>query len=403
MTKPIGPICNLTCRYCYYLEKEAFYPRTHSFRMPDDVLQTYVRDYIAGQPGPEVQFAWQGGEPLLLGIDFFHKAISLQRQFAGEKTITNVIQTNGTLLDDAWCAFFAEHGFLVGISLDGPQALHDAYRRDNRGQPTFNRVMKGVDYLQKHNVAFNTLTVVHRKNSLRPLEVYNFLKTTGTTVFQFIPLVERLPPPDFLPDDRNRPVWRPPPEPDATQTATRVSEQSVRPIDYGDFLIAIFDAWVRRDVGTYFLPIVDVALGNHMSLGSGLCIFAETCGQALALEHNGDLYSCDHYVYPEYRLGNIMTQPLGDMATSPRQQQFGLNKRDTLPRYCRECEVRHLCNGECPKHRFIRTPQGDPGLNYLCAGYKKFFRHITPTLESMADCLRQGRSPAEVMQPRDDS
>lgn len=395
MTKPVGAICNLNCTYCYYLEKEKLYPGGGNFRMPDDVLETYIRDYIATQPGSDVQFAWQGGEPTLLGLDFFRKVVDLQKKYGEGRSITNALQTNGTLLDDDWCEFFAAHDFLIGLSVDGPRELHDAYRVDKRAKPTFDRVMRGLEFLQRHKVDFNTLTVVSARNSRHPLAVYNFLKSTGSTYLQFIPLVERNPSAVALEHGFDLAL---PPGSEYANQRENVTAWSVPSETYGDFLIAIFDEWARKDVGRIFVQLFDVTLGNQLNMGSSLCVFAETCGAAMAMEHNGDVFSCDHYVYPEHRLGNIMTTQLGDMARSERQRAFGDAKRDTLPDYCKRCDVLHLCRGECPKHRFIKTPDGQPGLNYLCRGYKKFFRHALPVMDAMGALLRQQRAPAEVME-----
>jgi uncharacterized protein len=388
MVKPVGPICNLDCTYCYYLEKEALYPGRESWRMDEEVLREHVRQFIESQDIPEVQFTWQGGEPTLLGVEFFKKAVALQKEYANGRRVTNALQTNGTLLDDEWCRFFAENQFLIGISVDGPAELHDAYRVDKRGRPTHASVMRGVELLHRHRVEFNTLTVVHRLNSRHPLEVYRFLKGIGSTFLQFIPLVERKANPDGLlrlasPLERSE-------DPEVT-------EWSVLPEEFGSFLIAIFDSWVRSDVGRTYVQIFDVALGQWANAGASLCVFAETCGAGVAMEHNGDVYACDHYVYPEYRLGNIRETPLRTMLDSDRQRAFGQNKKALLPRQCRECDVRFACNGECPKHRFVRTADGEPGLNYLCAGYQAFFRHIRPHMETMADLLRQQKAPASIM------
>ena len=394
LTKPVGPICNLDCKYCFYLEKESLYPGEKQWRMSEAVLTEYVRQYIQSQPADEIFFAWQGGEPTLLGVDFFGKAVALQREFAAGKTIHNAIQTNGTLLDDTWCQFLAENGFLVGLSVDGPAELHDAYRVDKRQQPTFEKVMRGLALLKKHGVEFNTLTVVHRANSQAPLEVYRFLKSIGSQFLQFIPLVER----SASAEKRTAGYsFAEPPLPSETEAAAVVTEWSVEAEQYGDFLCAIFDEWVRRDVGQTFVQLFDVTLGNWMGLGSSLCVFAEKCGTALAIEHNGDVYSCDHYVYPRHRLGNLMSQSLGGMVDSPSQIKFGNDKFESLPRFCRECEVRFACNGECPKHRFIQTPDGEPGLNYLCAGYKKFFNHVAPYMQKMARLLEEGEEAARIM------
>ena len=399
LTKPVGPICNLDCSYCFYLEKEKLYPGETQWRMSDAVLSEYIRQYIHSQPGPEISFAWQGGEPTLLGVDFFRKVVALQQQFANGKTISNALQTNGTLLDNEWCQFLAQHKFLVGLSIDGPRELHDRYRVDKRQQPTFDRVMRGLELLKQHGVDFNTLTVVNRANSQSPLEVYHFLKSIGSQFLQFIPLVERTAPADLQAtgyDFAAPPLLQRKPGPD-TAVPSPVTEWSVEAEQYGKFLCTIFDEWVRHDVGTTYVQLFDTALGNWMGLGSSLCVFAEKCGAALALEHNGDLYSCDHYVYPRYHLGNVLNQSLGSMVRSPQQIRFGNDKLDTLPRYCRECEVRFACNGECPKHRFISTPAGEAGLNYLCPAYKQFFNHIDPHMKAMARLLQNQRAPAEIM------
>jgi uncharacterized protein len=388
MTKPIGPICNLDCRYCFYLEKESLYPGTSTWRMADDVLESYIRQYIEAQKVPVISFAWQGGEPTLLGVDYFRKVVELEKRYAGGKRVENCLQTNGVLLDDRWGEFLAENKFLVGLSLDGPRPLHDRYRVDKGGKPSFDRVMRGLSFLRKHGAEFNTLTVVQKHNSAHPLEVYRFLKEVGNGFMQFIPVVERVAA-AASPQDRVLIAPR------ASRPA-KVSEWSVDPVQYGKFLCAIFDEWVRQDVGRYFVQVFDVALGSWLGRQPGLCVFAETCGAALAMEHNGDLYSCDHYVYPQNKLGNIMENSLASLVNSPQQKSFGLDKRETLPRYCRECEVRFACNGECPKHRFLRTPDGEEGLNYLCAGYKMFFKHIDPYMRLMAGELQQGRPPANV-------
>jgi uncharacterized protein len=390
MTKPVGPICNLDCKYCFYLEKEKLYPRNSSWAMPEEVLETYIRQYIEAQNVATIKFAWQGGEPTLLGVDYFRRIVALQKKYANGKHIENAFQTNGILLHDEWCEFLAENKFLVGLSIDGPRDLHDCYRVDKGGQPTFDRVLRGLGYLKRHEVDFNTLTVVHRRNSQQPLQVYRFLKEIGSGFMQFIPIVERV---AEKPDSSGLVLIAP----HANGRAV-VSSWSVEPETYGKFLCAIFDEWVRNDVGRYFVQMFDVTLESWMGMDQSLCVFSETCGAALAIEHNGDLYSCDHYVYPDNKLGNIMERPLESMVSEPRQRKFGLDKRDTLPRYCRQCEVRFACNGECPKHRFIRTPDGEPGLNYLCAGYKMFFKHVDPYMRFMAEELRREKAPANVME-----
>jgi len=395
MTKPVGPICNLDCKYCFYLEKENLFPRGEQFRMKPEVLREYIKQYIQTQGGPEISFAWQGGEPTLLGVSFFEEVVALQAEYNDGRPIHNAFQTNGILLDDKWGEFLAKNKFLVGLSVDGPAELHDHYRVDKGGKPTFDRVMKGMETLKKHGVEFNTLTVVNARNSKKPLEVYRFLRDIGSGFIQFIPLVER-------DADRQSALLgldlATPPEDGTSPGDPPVTEWSVRPRDYGDFLVQIFDEWVRRDVGKVFVQLFDVALGNWAGMGGGLCVFSEKCGKAMAMEHDGTVYSCDHYVYPQYALGNVMNQSLGEMAMSEKQVKFGNDKADTLPQYCRKCEVRFACHGECPKHRFIRTPDGEAGLNYLCAAYKKFFNHIDPMMQRMTWLLRQGRAPAEIMQ-----
>ncbi|HKF48976.1 MAG TPA: anaerobic sulfatase maturase [Terracidiphilus sp.] len=389
MTKPIGPICNLDCKYCFYLEKENLYPGTRHWAMPPETLERYIQQYIAAQELDEIHFAWQGGEPTLLGVEFFRAVVALEQKYAGGKIIHNALQTNGTLIDDKWGEFLAGHRFLVGISIDGPRELHDHYRVDKGNAPTFDRVMRGLDRLKAHHVEFNTLTVVNRHNSQYPLEVYRFLKEIGSGFMQFIPVVERKAvqlQPDGL-------VLIQP----SFERAAEVTEWSVEPLAYGKFLARIFDEWVKNDVGRTFVQQFDVALESWMGMEASLCVFRRTCGSALAMEHTGDLYSCDHFVYPEHKLGNIMESDLDRMARSQQQIRFGLDKRDSLPRMCRECEVRFACNGECPKHRFLTTPDGEPGLNYLCSGYKHFFHHIDPYMQFMATELRSGRPPANIM------
>jgi uncharacterized protein len=389
IAKPVGALCNLDCKYCFYLEKENLYPEKSSWAMPLEVLESYVRQYIQGQDVSRVSFAWQGGEPTLLGVDFFRKVVELQKKYADGKRIENAFQTNGILLDDQWGEFLAREKFLVGLSIDGPRDMHDHYRVDKGGAPTFDRVMRGLHLLQRHSVEFNTLTCVHRHNSRFPLQVYRFLKEIGSGFMQFIPIVERV---AAQPDRDGLTLIS------ASSTATAmVSEWSVEPKAFGQFLCDIFDEWVRDDVGKYFVQIFDIALEAWLGLPPSLCVFHETCGTAMAIEHNGDLYSCDHFVYPENRLGNIVETPLESLVNSDQQKGFGLAKREALPRDCRDCEVRFACNGECPKHRFVRTPDGERGLNYLCAGYKLFFTHVAPYMEFMAAELRNQRPPANVM------
>lgn len=373
MAKPSGAICNLDCTYCFYLEKEKLYPGTRRFAMSDETLEAYVCQYLQ-QPGPVVDFAWQGGEPTLMGLDFFRRAVAFQQRHRPEgKRVRNMLQTNGTFLDDDWCAFLKEHSFLVGLSIDGPREINDRHRVDKGGKGSFDRVMRGLECLQRHGVDFNLLCCVHRGNADAPMEIYDFFDGLGAPYWQFIPIVERVP-------------------------GTRsVTPRTVPAEQYGEFLVRLFNRWVRNDVGRISIQIFDVALRVYAGLNPGLCIFQESCGSALALEHNGDLYSCDHFVDPDHLLGNINETPMQELAVLPQQQQFGTDKRDALPAWCRRCEVRALCNGGCPKNRFITTPGGEEGLNFLCAGYKRFFSHIDPYMRVMASEYRRGRDPAGVM------
>jgi uncharacterized protein len=379
LSKPSGPICNLDCSYCFFLSKESLYPGD-TFRMSDEVLERYLRQLLESQDDPEVTIAWQGGEPTLMGVDFFRRALALvDRYRRPDQVVHHTIQTNGTLLTDEWCELFAEHGFLVGISVDGPEALHDAYRLDKRGRPTFDRVLRGVQLLQRHGVELNVLCTVHAANELHPLEVYRYFRDVlGVQFLQLIPIVER---------DNDT----------GFQEGSTVTDRSVDPARWGAFLSAVFDEWVRHDVGTVYVSHFDAALASWMGMQPALCIFNETCGSAVALEHNGDLYSCDHFVEPAHLLGNITDTHMVELMASEQQHRFGDAKRDTLPRYCRDCAVRFACNGECPKNRFTTTPDGEDGLNYLCAGYKAFFTHIDGPMRLMAGLLRSGRYADEVM------
>ncbi len=394
MAKPSGARCNLRCTYCFYTEKEHLYGGPGPFRMPHEVLESFIRQYIACQDTPEVQFAWQGGEPTLLGIDYFRSIVSLQKKYAGGKTVTNTIQTNGTLLTNDWCRFFKKHGFLVGLSIDGPRDLHDRFRVKRNEVPTFDKVMAGAALLSKNKVTFNTLTVVNDHNARRPLEVYRFLKRIGDGHMQFIPAVERLP--DETAEKLGLGLAIPP---SAGEVAgnSRPTPWSISPKMLANFYISIFDEWVRNDVGTVFVQFFDVALGNWLGAGSKLCQFSPTCGMAGALEHNGDLYSCDHYVYPGHRLGNIMETPLADLMASEAQQRFGRGKLDSLPECCQMCEVRPACHGDCPKHRFVEPPDGGPGVSYLCEAYKTIYTHMAPYLSIMADLVKSGRPVPDIM------
>jgi uncharacterized protein len=379
MTKPRGAICNLDCEYCYFLSKEKLYPGSN-FRMSPELLEIYIRKYIEAQRVSEITFAWQGGEPTLMGLDFFRRAVELQGKYRRPgMTIQNSLQTNGLLLDEEWAHFFARNQFLVGVSLDGPPELHDVYRKDKGGNPTHARVMKAIVLLRQNRVDFNILCCVQAANARRSLEVYRFLRDEARTNFiQFIPIVERENETGF-------------------QEGTRVSRRSISPWDYGQFLITIFEEWVRNDVGKVFVQMFDVCLGVWLGHPSSLCVHAETCGLALALEHNGDLYSCDHFVEPNYFLGNIREEDLLPLVGSKQQVRFGRAKKNDLPRYCQECEVRFICNGGCPKDRIRRTPSGEPGLNFLCEGYKAFFTHIDEKMKLMAALIKLGRPPADII------
>ncbi len=389
MAKPVGPICNLDCKYCFYLEKEVLYPQASNWAMRDEVLDSYIRQYIEAHSSASVHFAWQGGEPTLLGVEYFRKIVALQAKYSNGKRIENALQTNGVLLNDEWARFLRDAGFLIGISIDGPRELHDVYRVDKGGQPTFDRVMRGMDALKRHGAEFNTLTTVHRANARFPLEVYRFLKANGSGYMQFIPIVERI----SQQATADGLVLVSP----AFHDAATVTPWSVEPDQFGQFLCAIFDDWVRHDVGKSFVQLFDVCLEIWSGFEASLCVFRPTCGAALAIEHSGDLYSCDHFVYPENRLGNIMQSPLESLVESEQQHRFGKAKESTLPKYCRECDVRFACNGECPKHRFATTPDGEPGLNFLCAAYKRFFHHVDPYMRFMAAELASARPPANVM------
>jgi uncharacterized protein len=400
MVKPTGPICNLECSYCFYLEKEDALPgRMRRWLMEEGTLENYIKSYIAAQPAGDfpVTFAWQGGEPTLCGLDFFKKVRELQHKYADGRQIDNALQTNGTLLDDKWCEFLAREQFLVGISIDGPADLHDKYRIDKRQRPSFDRVMRGLELLKKHGVEFNTLTCVHRGNQAHPQKVYRFLKSIGSRYLQFIPIVERK-----VGTCASRLGFRNhlPPQSEAGEAdiESPVMHWSVDGERFGDFLLGVFHDWVRKDVGKIYVQAFDMALGKWAGAGGGICVHDETCGRAMALESDGSVYACDHYVYPEYKIGNIHEEPLAELADHPRMAAFGASKKDSLPKYCRQCPVRFACNGGCPKHRFIKTPDGEEGLNYLCPGYRKFFTKIHPPMYAMAQLYRDGRPPATVME-----
>ncbi len=379
LAKPTGSACNLDCAYCFFLDKERLYPGLRA-RMSDVVLERYVRQLIEAHRTPQVTIAWQGGEPTLMGLEFFRRAAACAARYArpGMK-LDHTIQTNGTRLNGDWAAFFKEHEVLVGLSIDGPRSLHDLYRRDKAGRPTFDRVMRGVAHLREQGVAWNALTAVHAGNADHPAEVYRFLRDDcGATFIQFIPIVER-------------------PSRDGVPFGDGVTERSVTARQWGRFLSGVFDEWVRRDVGHVYVQLFDVALANWYGEPPGLCVHSPTCGTALALEFNGDVYSCDHFVEPAHLLGNIGERHLGELANSERQRRFGQDKRDTLPAFCRDCDVLFACHGGCPKDRLITAPDGEPGLNHLCDGFKEFFAHADEPLRAMCALLRAGRAPAEIV------
>ncbi|NBD38361.1 MAG: anaerobic sulfatase maturase [Verrucomicrobia bacterium] len=396
MVKPIGPKCNLDCQYCFYLEKEVLWGDGEKWKMDDATLEAYVRRYIEAQPADPVTFAWQGGEPTLCGREFFEKVVYWQRQYGKGRQIDNAFQTNGTLIDDDWAAFFKRENFLIGLSVDGPAELHDAYRVKRNGQGSHAEVMRGLDFLKKHKVEFNTLTCVNRANMERGAEVYQFLKDIGSRYMQFIPIIERLPdaeaerlglshstPPKFTEEDEN--------------LEAPVTDWSVQPKGYGRFMWNIFKRWVQKDVGRIYVQLFDVALGKWADVPGGICVFNETCGRAMALEHDGSMYSCDHYVYPDYKLGNLREKSIREMVDSTFQSGFGQDKERTLPAYCRRCPYKFACNGGCPKHRFLLTPDDEPGLNYLCSGYRFVFGKMDPYLQAMARLYHDGQPPADVM------
>lgn len=389
MLKPAGSSCNLNCTYCYYLEKSKLYGTDSKMRMTDELLENFTRQFIEANQVPVVTFTWQGGEPTLMGLDFFRRALELQKKFAGDKKIENAFQTNGTRLDDDWCSFFKDNNFLVGISIDGDEHNHDHFRRTRSDRPTFRKVMNGIELLHKNSVEFNTLSVVNSYNVNYASETYRFLKKIGSGFMQFLPVVE-FENEKRMPDDLRliAPIH---------QNHQPVAPFTVPPVDFGKFLITIFDEWVRNDVARYYVQIFDASLANYVGENPGLCVFNDTCGDALVMEHNGDVYSCDHFVYPEYFLGNITESPLIELAKSQTQFDFGVEKRNKLPRLCLKCDVRYMCHGECPKHRFLATPDGEHGLNYLCEGYRIFFKHVEPYMKFMAEELNNKRPPANVM------
>lgn len=395
MAKPIGPACNLACDYCYYLEKGALYPGTSNFRMPEKVLDAFIQKYVRAQPIPEVPFVWQGGEPTLLGLGFFRRVVELQTRHGGGRPITNSLQTNGTLLDDDWCEFLARNGFLVGLSLDGPGEIHNRHRRDKGGKPSYDAAMLGLGLLKKHGVEFNALAVVAREHARHPLDVYRFLKSQGVRFMQFLPIVERMP---GAIEERMGLRLGGCPSPGEGEDRRAVTPWSVEPEAYGRFLIDIFEEWVRNDVGNVFVMNFEWALSSWMGLPPLACFFMPRCGRCLVMEHNGDLFACDHYVYPAYRLGNILADDLAGVVESARQAAFGAAKETALPRYCLRCPVLRACRGECTKHRFMTTPDGEPGLNYLCGGYKEYFTRISPYLKWLSQTIRSGKKASGIME-----
>ena len=387
MLKPAGAHCNLACKYCYYLEKNKLYPTAQRHLMSDEMLEQFTREYIEAQTMSQVLFTWHGGEPLLRSIDFYRKALSLQQKYAGGRRIDNVIQTNGTLLTDEWCEFFAQNHWLVGISIDGPQPDHDHYRLTAAGKPSWKKVMQGIKLLKKHGVEWNAMAVVNAYNVNHPLEFYRFFKENGCQFLQFTPIVERM---TRHEDGRTLASL-------ADKDEISLSEASVAPEQWGYFLCAIFDEWVRKDVGKIFVEIFDCTLANWMGVSPGICAYSKECGHAGVMEHNGDVYSCDHFVFPEYKLGNIRDHSLIDMLYGEQQQEFSRLKHSSLPRQCKECDMEFACHGECPKNRFMKDKYGDSGLNYLCPGYYHYYQHVAPYMDYMKQELMAQRPPSNIM------
>ena len=387
MLKPASAHCNLACKYCYYLEKNKLYPTAQRHLMSNEMLEQFTREYIEAQTMSQVLFTWHGGEPLLRSIDFYRKALSLQQKYAGGRRIDNVIQTNGTLLTDEWCEFFAQNHWLVGISIDGPQPDHDHYRLTAAGKPSWKKVMQGIKLLKKHGVEWNAMAVVNAYNANHPLEFYRFFKENGCQFLQFTPIVERL---TRHEDGRTLASL-------ADKDEISLSEASVTPEQWGYFLCAIFDEWVRKDVGKIFVEIFDCTLANWMGISPGICAYSKECGHAGVMEHNGDVYSCDHFVFPEYKLGNIRDHSLIDMLYGEQQQEFSRLKHSSLPRQCKECDMEFACHGECPKNRFMKDKYGDSGLNYLCPGYYHYYQHVAPYMDYMKQELMSQRPPSNIM------
>jgi uncharacterized protein len=389
MLKPAGSSCNFDCKYCYYLEKRKLYSEEKKFMMSTELLEEFTRQFIEANNIPVVTFTWQGGEPTLMGLDFYIKAIGLQKKYSNGKRIENSFQTNGSRLNDEWCKFFHDNNVLVGISIDGPEHIHNHYRKTKSGGDTFGSVMKGIELLQRNKVEFNTLSCVNDYSVHYAVDIYRFLKSSGSVFMQFLPVVER--------NAKIKDVNKLSLVSNDYREEAEVTEWSVKGKDFGKFLISIFDEWVRNDVGNRFVQIFDSTLANWVGEMPGICVFSDTCGEALALEHNGDLYSCDHFVYNDNYLGNILEKPLIDLVKSQNQFNFGIKKRNSLPRHCLLCNVRFACNGECPKHRILNAPDGEYGLNYLCDGYKIFFQHVQPYMDFMAKELENSRAPSNVM------
>lgn len=387
MLKPAGAACNLACDYCYYLEKSALYPQSNKKILTDSLLEKFTEEYIKAQTTNNVLFTWHGGETLLRPISFYERAIELQNKYSNGKQIDNVIQTNGTLLNDKWCEFFKKNNFLVGISIDGPQVFHDEYRTNRQGYGSFPQVMRGIHLLQKHHVEFNAMAVINDYNADHPQEFYQFFKDIGCKYIQFAPIVER----QYYKSGNLA-------TPDTTFDEVRIADFSITAKQWGDFLISLFNEWVQKDVGNIFIQIFDATLANWVGVTPGLCTLAKKCGHAAAMEFNGDLYSCDHFVFPEYRLGNINDKSLLAMMNSPEQIQFGNDKYDSLTKQCKECEYLFACYGECPKNRFIKTNSGEDGLNYLCSGFYRFFDHVAPFMDYMKLQLQNELPPANIME-----
>lgn len=387
MTKPAGASCNLACEYCYYLEKLQLYRHDARHVMSDEMLERFVKQYIESQTMQQVLFCWHGGETLMRPLSFYEKVVRLQRQYAQGRQIDNVIQTNGTMIDDRWAQFFHDQGWLVGVSIDGPEEFHDEYRRNKAGRPSWRQVMRGINCLNKHQVEWNAMAVVNDFNADYPLDFYQFFKDIGCHYLQFTPIVERISP---HPDGRHLASM-------ADDVQAELADFSVTPEQWGHFLCTVFDQWVRNDVGSTFVQLFDTTLANWMGMEGSLCTMARECGHAGVMEYNGDVYSCDHFVFPEYKLGNICDNTLTEMMYSERQRAFGQNKYRSLPQQCKSCQYLFACHGECPKNRFSETAQGEPGLNYLCQGYYRFFEHVAPYMDFMKRELTAHRPPSNVM------